>query len=245
MQTDNGDAAIEVWDIVRRDFADSSQFVEDQARIAAALAARRMDSRTFFGRMHTQWDALRTQLFGSDFALTTLLSFLPDDVVIADLGCGTGEALAWLAPVVGRVIGVDLEQGMLDAAAERLGELPNVDLRHGGLESLPLEDAEADAVLVMLVLHHVHDLELAFAELYRVMKPGGKAVILDMHAHDREDYRIAMGHAHLGFDTQHLADLAIEAGLQPRNCRDLPPQADANGPPLFVLTLTRPQIHGR
>jgi len=241
MDTDVGQAAMEIWAVVFRDFESSNQHGEDQARITAALAARRMDSRTFFGRMHTQWDTLRTQLFGSDFALPTLLSFLPGDLVFADLGCGTGEALAWLSPVSGRVIGVDLEQGMLDAAAERTRDLPNVDLRHGGLEALPLQDAEADAVLVMLVLHHVPNLELAFSELRRVLKPGGKAVILDMHAHDREDYRLGMGHAHLGFDTQHLITLANDVGLASFNCRDLPPQPDANGPPLFVLTVTAQQ----
>ncbi len=235
MGRDIDGSALEIWNVVQRDFATSNQHDEDQARIAAAMAARKMDSRTFFGRMHAQWDTLRTELFGDSFALPTLLSFLPEDLTIADLGCGTGEALALLAPVAHRVIGVDLEQGMLDAAAERTGDLGNVDLRSGGLEDLPLRDCEVDAVLVMLVLHHVPDTERALSEVHRVLKPGGKAVILDMHAHDREDYRLGMGHAHLGFDTDQLSAQALLAGLETTSCRSLPPEAQ--GPPLFVLTI--------
>jgi len=232
-----GERALEIWAVVLRDFESSPSYLKDRARVAATLAARRMDSRTFFGQMHDQWDRLRTELFGTHFALPTLLSFLPGDLVIADLGCGTGEALSWLAPVVGRVIGVDLEQGMLDAAAERTRGLTNVDLRHGGLEALPLADDEVDAVLVMLVLHHVPDLKRAFVELQRVLRPHGTAVILDMQAHDREAYQLDMGHAHLGFDASHLSTLAEEAGLHIVAHRELPPSTEANGPPLFVLTL--------
>ena len=232
-----GELALEVWAVVLRDHASTRGYDEDRARVAAALAARRMDSRTFFGQMHDQWDRLRAELFGSDFALPTLLSFLPRDLVIADLGCGTGEALAWLAPVVDRVIGVDLEQRMLEAAAVRTREFPNVELRHGGFDTLPLADQEVDAVLVMLVLHHVPDLSQAFHEIRRVLKPGGSAVVLDMQAHDRESYTVTMGHAHLGFDIDPLAALAREAGLQTASHRTLPPSTSANGPPLFVLEL--------
>jgi ubiquinone/menaquinone biosynthesis C-methylase UbiE/DNA-binding transcriptional ArsR family regulator len=230
-------SAHQVWAVVQADFAASHTFDEDRARAAVALAARRMDSQTFFGQMHDQWDQLRTELFGSAFALPTLLSLLPGDLTVADLGCGTGEALGWLAPVVTRVIGVDREQRMLDAAAERTRALDNVDLRLGGLESLPLGDGEVDAVLVMLVLHHVPDLNRAFQELRRVLRRGGTAVILDMQAHDRESYQLAMGHAHLGFEVDKLSELAKTVDLATIAHRTLTPDPDANGPPLFLLSL--------
>jgi ArsR family transcriptional regulator len=229
--------ALQIWTVVQSDFSGTHTFAEDRARVAVALATRRMDSRTFFGQMHDQWDQLRTELFGNAFALPTLLSVLSDDLTVADLGCGTGEALGWLAPVVARVIGVDREQRMLDAAAERTRALDNVDLRLGGLESLPLGDGEVDAVLVMLVLHHVPDLDLAFRELRRALRPGGTAVILDMQAHDRESYQLAMGHAHLGFEADKLSQLADAVGLHTVAHRRLSPNPEANGPPLFLLSL--------
>lgn len=230
------DAAREIWAVLQRDFAASLQHTEDDSRLQAALADRQMDGDTFFGKMRDQWDRVRTELWGDDFALPTLLSLLPDGLKIADLGCGTGEALVRLAPVVDRVIGVDREQAMLDVAAERTKSRCNVDLRLGGIASLPLEDDEVDAALCMLVLHHVSDLSGAFEELRRVVRAGGRIVVLDMVAHDRSDYRHTMGHAHLGFERQDLEDTASAAGLRLATWRRLRPAAAAQGPPLFVAT---------
>jgi SAM-dependent methyltransferase len=232
--------AAPLWEVVRADFVTSSQAEEDQARLQAVLAARVEDPSTFFGRMHARWDALRTELFGTDFAMPALLSLVAPRLVVADLGCGTGAALLELAPVCNQVIGVDREQAMLDAASERLGAAGNVELHLGGLEALPLREQSIDAALCMLVLHHVQDLDTALGEVRRVLRPGGRAVVVDMSAHDREEYRRTMGHQHLGFSAGDLRRLAEGAGLMLTSYRPLPPATDALGPPLFVAVLTRP-----
>ena len=69
-----------------------------------------------------------------------MAALLPRDWVVADLGCGTGAVAAELAPFVGQVIGVDNSAAMLKAARRRTAELSNVDLRHGDLEALPIEE---------------------------------------------------------------------------------------------------------
>ena len=107
--------------------------VEDVERLEAVLEARSVDSHTFFGRMHAQWDALRTELFGTSFILPALLGLLPGDPVVAELGCGTGPNLVALAPVASRVIGIDREARMLDAARQRVEGIPNVELRQAVL----------------------------------------------------------------------------------------------------------------
>lgn len=229
--------ATQLWSLVRDDFAATHQAEEDQSRLRAVLEARRVDSQTFFGQLRERWDALRRELFGNDFLLPTLLSLLPEGLVVADLGCGTGEAVAALAPVCDRVIGVDRERAMLDAAAARAGHQRGVELRQGGLEDLPLADAEVDVALCMLVLHHVVDPERAIREIRRVLKPGGRAVVLDMVAHDREAYRQTMGHQHLGFSEAAIAAHASAAGLTLASWRPLPPSPDAQGPPLFIAVL--------
>jgi SAM-dependent methyltransferase len=80
---------------------------------------------------------------------------LPDDLVVGDLGCGTGAVAAELAQYAGRVVAVDGSKAMLTAARRRLAEHGNVELRCGTLEALPLEDGELDAAVLSLVLHYV------------------------------------------------------------------------------------------
>lgn len=229
-----------LWDVVRDAHGATRLADEDRLRLEAVLASRH-DGATFYGRMHAEWDGLRRTLFGDQFLLSAAAALVPADWTVTDLGCGTGPALPELAPAVTRVIGVDREPAMLEAAAERVRGLPNVELRQGGLEALPLADAEAHAALCVLVLHHVVDLAAAFAEVRRVLVPGGRLVVVDMVAHDREDWRQAMGHVHLGFERDFLSRNAVAGGLEPASFRGLPPAPDAHGPPLFVALFRRPE----
>ncbi len=203
----------------------------DIARMQTVLALRREDSEDFFGRHASRWDALREDLFGRDFLVPTLLSLLPGGLVIADLGCGTGEMLARLAPVSGRLIGVDREPAMLREARQR----GDFDLRVGELHDLPIEDAELDLALLVLVLHHVAELPPVFAELARVLKPGGRVVILEMVEHDRTGFRRTMGHKHLGFALESLS----APGLTVKRHQLLERSDDALGPGLQLVVLQR------
>lgn len=227
-----------LWTAVLGQLAETDQYREDDERLQGVLAMRQVDSRTFFGRVSGQWEALRRELFGDDFWLPTLLAALPDDQVWADLGCGTGETVARLAPNVGRVIGVDQEPLMLEQAKERCAGFDNVELFSGGLECLPVDDARVDVAVCMLVLHHLEHPARAMAEARRILRPGGRLVVLDLDAHDRELYRQTMGHRHLGFSAPALAALAAEAGLSVRRRRLLPRSEDVQGPPLFVAVLS-------
>lgn len=233
-----------LWDIVESDWGEGRIAAEDQARLAAVIEARTTDGETFFGRMRGEWDALRREMFGDAHLTPTLLALLPPDLVVADLGCGTGEALAALAPWVRRAIGVDREPAMVEAAASRTGALGNVEVRVGSLYELPLAHGEADVLLCMLVLHHLGDTARFFEAAARVLagqstRGAGRLVVLDMVAHDREDYRATMGHAHLGFDPTEIAELAAESGLATERVVILPPAPGASGPPLFVATFVK------
>ena len=101
---------------------------------------------------------------------------------VVDVGCGTGFLISEMAAVVGetgRLAGVDFSQDMLDVASKRCESLPQVSLRQGSADSLPLDDASFDAASCTQVLLYVPDLQKSIAELARVLKPGGRLSVIE------------------------------------------------------------------
>lgn len=224
-----------LWLAVRDRIDAPGELAEDARRLTAVIAERRTDSQAFFGRVAGEWDSLRSELFGDRFTLQAMLSFLPSNWVVADLGCGTGNVAELLAPVVGKVIAIDRSDAMLAAARQRLAGIENVQFLSGDLERLSLASASVDAVIAALVVHHLEDPAAALREAARIVRPGGGGVlVIDMVAHDREQYRHTMGHKHLGFSRAAIESLFRACGLSLRSYRELPVAADGKGPGLFA-----------
>jgi len=229
-----------LWLLVREQVGSSPAAAQDQRRLQAALAERRTKSQEFFSSSAGQWGRMRDELFGDRSHLAALAALAEGTWTVGDLGCGTGQVSAALAPFVARVIAVDASAAMLQAARKRLNGLDNVELRRGDLEALPIDNGQLDAATLMLVLHHVPEPQRALAEVARVLKPQGRAIVVDMLPHDRESYRQQMGHVWLGFSDEHVRRLFQEAGFEEVRIVSLPPDAKAKGPGLFVATARRP-----
>jgi len=125
---------------------------------------------------------------------------------------------------------------MLAAARDRLSDYDTVEVREGRLEAPPLADAELDAAVVFLVLHHIVAPEEALAQVGRVVRPGGRVLIADMTPHDRVAYRHDMGHAWLGFAPEQITGWLTSAGFESITYRELTPDPDASGPALFAAS---------
>ena len=232
-------AARELWGLVRPDVAAAGLAEEDGERARAVLRERRGRSREFFSSVARRWDGVREELFGSDSEVFPLFGLLDPSTTLGDLGAGTGHFAARVASFVGRVIAVDASEEMLAAAHDRLDGAPNVDLRCGDLEDLPIDDGELDVAVLLLVLHYVVEPQAVLKEVGRTLKPGGRLVIVDMRRHSREGYQEDMGHVWPGFDEADLACWHQEAGLADFAYRLLPVSAEASGPLLFVTSATR------
>jgi ubiquinone/menaquinone biosynthesis C-methylase UbiE/DNA-binding MarR family transcriptional regulator len=233
-------AARRLWLLVREQVGSTPAAVQDERRLQAALAERRTTSQEFFSSSAGQWDRLRDELFGDRFHLAALAAFADPAWTLGDRGCGTGRLTAHVAPFVARVIGVDGSAAMLQAAKKRLLGFDNVELRRGELEALPIDDARLDAAAIMLVLHHVPEPHKALAEAARVLKPGGRVLVLDMLPHDRESYRQQMGHVWLGFSEEQIRTMLGDSGFDEARVVALPPESRAKGPGLFVSTARKP-----
>ena len=223
-----------LWQLTREQIEGWATLAQDKARLERRLQGRKEGTQAFFAGAAGQWDKLRDEVYGRTFAQAALRALLPGEWVVADLGCGTGLVACDLAPWVAKVIGVDQSAAMLKAAGKRTSRLDNVDLRQGDLEALPIADGECDAALLLLTLSYAEEPERVVAEMARILKPGGRAVIVDVMRHDRDDFRIQMRQHHLGFEDEQLVAMLRAAGLEDAVCRPLPPEPEAKGPALLL-----------
>jgi ArsR family transcriptional regulator len=228
-----------LWALLRDQIAGTPGADQDARRLKGVLARRQTKSEEFFASAAGQWDRLRRELFGSGSALHALPALLDSRWGVGDLGCGTGETSAAVAPFVARTIAVDRSGEMLQAARRRLKELPNVEVRRGELEALPIDNSELDAAVMILVLHHVPDPAAVLAESARALKSGGRLVLCDMLPHDREEYKQQMGHVWLGFSAEHMTRLMTSAGFENVRIVPLPVNPEARGPALFVASASK------
>ena len=229
-------AARRLWGLLREQTARTAVAAQDDRRLGSILAERQSRSQAFFSSAAGQWDRLRREMFGERFDLLAIGGLLDERWVLGDLGCGTGQIAEALAPFVTRVIAVDRSRAMLKAAKKRLAEVENVEVRQGELEALPIDDRALDAATLCLVLHHVPEPPAVLSEAVRVLRPGGRVLVIDMLEHERREYQQQMGHAWLGFAPAQMASWLEAAGCVDVRVRPIPPAPQVTGPALFAAS---------
>jgi ArsR family transcriptional regulator len=187
----------------------------DRDALARVLASRSDDAANFFDRVGAHWDALREECFGPTFHLEAFIHLLPREWTVADLGSGTGYLLPPLANHFRRVIGVDASAQMVTLAQRRVRDagVANAEVRMGELNCLPIADAEVDLALLVLMLHHVADVGGALREVARIVRPSGRVLIVELHPHENELFRVRMADRRPGIAPAALQAWLAEAGF--------------------------------
>lgn len=149
----------------------------DQGTRFRVPVAKEYDLRTGYQEWSATYDQPLRLFPIEEPPMRALIETLPSGTVL-DAACGTGRYSTVLADHGHEVIGVDQSGAMLDIARKKL---PAADFREGDLTALPLPDRSVDAVVCALALVHVPDLSCAMREFARVLRPGGRLVISDVH----------------------------------------------------------------
>lgn len=171
----------------------------------------------YFDTVADQWDQMRAGYFDESVREAAIAKAnLRPDMVVADVGTGTGYMATGLAPLVHKVYGVDASAEMLRVAEENMRQqgLTNVEFKTGDGLNLPFEDNSLDAVFANMYLHHIGEPPLAIAEMVRVLKPGGVLVITDEDEHEHAWLHEEMDDVWLGFDRDQIRRWFVEADLK-------------------------------
>jgi ArsR family transcriptional regulator len=186
----------------------------DQAAMRSVLKKRQDKMRSFF-------DSVAGRL-GRDYVpgkswkslAETLLRLMPP-MVIADLGAGEGAFALLLAQQAKKVIAVDSSAKMIEVGREQALRhgVENLEYRLGDMEEIPIGDGEVDLVFFSQSLHHALHPERAVEDVWRILKPGGRIVILDLVKHRFEEARELYADEWLGFSETEVEAMLEKSGF--------------------------------
>ena len=195
----------------------------DLDQLRAVRSERASAAEEYFSRVAEEWDRLRSLHYSeADIEKAVLAAAGPGPFdLVVDFGTGTGRMLALFASRARRVEGIDLSHQMLTVARSNLegARVVNASVRHGDATSAPYADHSANLVIIHQVLHFLDDPARALAEAARVLKPGGRLVVVDFAPHTLEHLRTEHAHRHLGVSEEDFQRWAEKAGLSVRAAR--------------------------
>ncbi len=201
--------------VLRQAAAEIPEAEQDSEALRLALRRRQDKMRAYFDELAGKFG--RNYVPGRSWQglAETLLTLMPP-MVIADLGAGEGTFSQLLARRSKKVIAVDNSDKMVEYGRELASKhgVKNLEYRKGDLEAVPIKDATVDLAFFSQALHHAQHPAHAVAEAWRILKPGGRIVVLDLLRHNYEEAREMYADLWLGFTEVDLTRFLRQAGFK-------------------------------
>jgi ArsR family transcriptional regulator len=201
--------------VLRQAAAEIPEAEQDSEALRLALRRRQDKMRAYFDELAGKFG--RNYVPGRSWQglAETLLTLMPP-MVIADLGAGEGTFSQLLARRSKKVIAVDNSEKMVEYGQDlaRKHGVKNLEYRKGDLEEVPIKDASVDLAFFSQALHHAQHPERAVAEASRILKPGGRIVVLDLLRHSYEEARELYADLWLGFTEVEVTRYLRQAGFK-------------------------------
>lgn len=196
---------------------DREPFRADREALQSVRQTRAHSAESYFSEIAESWDQLRALHYPEadiEKALLTQIDGQSFDRIV-DLGTGTGRMLTLLAPYAREAEGLDMSHHMLTVARANLNraDVRNARVRQGDVTDTPFESNSADLVIVHQVLHYLENPQAVLAEAARILRPGGRFLLVDFAPHDLEFLRETQGHRRLGIREEDMTEWSDEAGL--------------------------------
>jgi SAM-dependent methyltransferase len=200
----------------------------DRARLVQVRADRAAAVDSWFAAHAGEWQQERS-LHSSEAAVEAAIhSALGDGRLgdLVDVGTGTGRMIELLGAQATSALGLDRNPEMLRIARNRLDAAGLVAARvqTGDMYHLPLANAGCDTLVLHQVLHYADDPGAVICEAARVLRPGGRLLVIDLMPHDREDLRVERRHLRLGFADDAVLGWMDSSGLAGAVASRLPPE---------------------
>ncbi|MEY4570777.1 MAG: hypothetical protein RLZZ398_2216 [Verrucomicrobiota bacterium] len=207
-------AASDLMEVARLAAAEVPEVADDETALRHLLRKRKDSSRAYFDELAGR--------FGKDYvpgrswkALAEALIKILNYKVVADLGAGEGTLAQLLAQRAEKVIAVDLSPKMVEFGQNLAVQngLSNLEYRIGDIEVPPIDNDSLDLAILSQALHHAVHPQRALDAAFRILKPGGRLIILDLLLHTFEEAREMYADRWLGFSESNLAMMMERSGF--------------------------------
>jgi len=200
--------------IARRAAEEIPEIASDNLALRHILSKRKDYARAYFDELAGR--------FGKDYvpgrswkALAEALLKAMNYRHVADLGAGEGTLSQLLAQRAEKVIAIDLSPKMVDYAQKLAvsNGLANLEFRIGDIEDPPIDNGSIDLAILSQALHHAENPQRAIDSAHRILRPGGRVIVLDLLQHNFSEARELYADRWLGFSESHIASMLQKSGF--------------------------------